>query len=446
MKRLGMAILAMAFAALAPVAAQAAAPAELPKITKADIDRGLKEAPAVAAEAGVTCTVTNARFIGTMTLSPTSKDAKDAKPTPVSGYEVACKEGLGYTLLTMKPTATANDCVASALSPSLACRLPENANPKAGLIPMMTEAGRPCDVTNAKFLGSTSSGTKFYEVACKPGEGYLMQREPGKAPSAFPCISAVGGKLACSLTTDEQSTVYAKSLAAGVKKPCDAKDVRYIGMTSSGLDGYEIACKDGVTGFIFTITPAGEFKQQVDCALASGFLGGCKLTDTTKAETAENGIYTGLAAKAGFKCQVNKYRLIGVNPKTNADVVELACADRPDGAVVEFADNAAQSKVHDCIEVGSLGQECKLGSSLTPVLDKLSASLAAKGKGSCKVSGARYIGTSTSGGAFYETTCADGGLGWVVKTAGAGYTADTLTPCAVATGDVSCKLPGNAKK
>ena len=99
--------------------------------TKADIDRGMKEAPAVVADSGVACTVVNARFIGTMIMTPTGADpkAKDTKPIPVTGYEVACKEGLGYTVLTMKPKATANDCIASSLSPSLACRLPENADP-----------------------------------------------------------------------------------------------------------------------------------------------------------------------------------------------------------------------------------------------------------------------------------------------------------------------------
>jgi hypothetical protein len=217
-------------------------------------------------------------------------------------------------------------------------------------------------------------------------------------------------------------------------------------MTSSGLDGYEIACSAANTGYIFTINPAGEVKQQIDCALASAFLGGCKLTDTTKAETAENKIYTDLSKKAGFKCDVNKYRLIGVNPATNADVVEIACADRPDGAVGEFTDDPAKTKIHDCVEVGVLGQSCKLGSSLAPIYDKMSASLAAKGKGSCKVSGARYIGGAATGGAFYETTCSDGGLGWVIKTAGAGYTAESLIPCATATGDLTCKLPSNQKK
>ena len=56
------------------------------------------------------------------------------------------------------------------------------------------------------------------------------------------------------------------------------------------------------------------------------------------------------------------------------------------------------------------------------------------------------LGGTASGAAFYETACADGGSGWVVKTAGAGYVADSLIPCATASGDLACKLPTNVKK
>ena len=443
MKRLGMAIAAVLITALAPLTAQAAAPAaELPKITKVELDRGMKEAPAVLADSGVACTLTNARFIAALTL-PADPKVKDSKPTPVNGYEVACKEGLGYSLLTTKPKPQALDCISAAGSPVLACRLPENADPKSGLVPVMTEAGRPCAVSAAKFLGASASGTSFYEVVCKVGEGYVIQREAGKPAVAFPCLGMSETKLACSLTTTDASKAYAKTLAAAVKKPCDVTDVRFIGSTSGGLDGYEVAC--GAAGYIFTVASSGEVKQQVDCALAQSFLGGCKLTDATKAETAENKIYTDLSKKVGFPCQVNKYRLIGVMAG-NTDVVELACSDRPDGAVAAFAEDATKSKFFDCIQVGQLGQECKLGSSLQPVFDKLSAALASKGKGSCKVANARYIGGADNGGSFIETTCSDGAPGWVVKTAGAGYSPDTLTPCAVASGQVACKLPGNVKK
>jgi hypothetical protein len=433
-------------AGLAPAAAHAAAPAAPPaaKITKADTDKGMKEAPAVLADGGVTCSVVNARFIGTLTLPPDPK-VKDSKPSTVNGYEVACKEGGGYSMLTTTPKPLVQDCIASASNAVLACRLPENGDPKASLNPVMIEAGRTCTVADAKYLGATGAGVSFYEVTCKPGEGYILQREPGKPAIANPCLGMAESKLACTNTTLDAAKTYTKSLAAGVKKPCAITDVRFVGTTSSGFDGYEAACGPDA-GYMFTVNnQTGALGQQVDCSLAASFLGGCKLVDTSKAETQESKIYSSLAKKAGFPCDVNKYRLIGTMAG-NTDVVELACANRADGAVGAFGEDAAKTKIYDCVQIGELGQECKLGTSKQPVFDKLSASLAAKGKGSCKVSNARFIGAGDGGASFYETACSDGGSGWVVRTTGVGYTADSLTPCAVATGQVACKLPGNVKK
>jgi hypothetical protein len=428
-------------AACTPLAAQAAAPAPV-KVTKADIDRGMKEVPQVITDAGVTCTVTNARFIGMLNM-PADAKVPGSKPQSVGGYEASCKEGLGYTFINTKPKVLAQDCIASAGSPVLTCALPENADPKAGLNPIVAETGRTCGVTGAKFMGATPTGTSFYEVSCQTGAGYLIQREPAKAAIAIPCIAMADTKLACTLTTLDQSKALIKTLAAGTKNTCAITDVRFVGSTNSGLDGYEVACGD--TGYMFTVNSTGAVTQTVTCALAASFLGGCKLTDATKAETAEAKTYTDLAKKAGFPCDVGKYRLIGVMGG-NTDVVELSCKNRPDGAVGAFNEDAAKTKVYDCVMVGMLGQECKLGGSSQPAYDKLSAALTAKGKGSCKVSGARYIGGAADGGNFIETACSDGGSGWVVKTQANGYTADTLTPCATAQGAVACKLPSNLKK
>ena len=236
MKRFCAALAAVLVAGLAPAGAQAAPAPEALKITKADIDKGMKEAPAVLTEAGVAGTITNARFIGALTL-PADPKVKDAKPTTVNGYEVACKEGGGYSMLTMKPKAMVQDCIASASSPVLTCHLPENADPKASLNPVIAEAGRTCKVADAKYLGQTGAGISFYEASCKPGEGYILQREPGKPAIANPCLGMVETKLACSLTTVDAAKTYAKSLAVGVKKPCAITDIRFVGTTASGFDG-----------------------------------------------------------------------------------------------------------------------------------------------------------------------------------------------------------------
>ena len=78
------------------------------------------------------------------------------------------------------------------------------------------------------------------------------------------------------------------------------------------------------------------------------------------------------------------------------DIVELACSNRPDGTVAIFPGSAGgQAKFVDCVKAGEFGPSgaCTL-SSPTLVYAKYSAALAAKGRSSCKVSGARYLGQS----------------------------------------------------
>lgn len=446
MKRLGLARASMILAAMAvsfaaALCSPAAAADPPPKITKEDIAKGMKDGPGVITQIGLTCTLTNARSIGQLNL-PADPKTPGSKAHPVDAYEFACKEGLGYTVLVDKPKSTIIDCLTAQGQAVLGCRLPENADPKAGLSPMVAETGRTCEVVSAKALGAAPDGTHFYEVGCKAGDGYVLRKEPGKATAAFTCMSMTDSKLACTLTTPDQNKAFAKGLAAGTKKTCAVTDIRFVGSTTSGMDGYEAACAD--TGYIFTVDLTGAVKQTVDCALAANFLGGCKLTDATKVETAEAKLYSDLSKKAGFDCTVAKYRLIGVMAG-NTDLVEIACSNRPDGGVGAFAEDPTKTKIYDCLQVGGLGQECKLGTTLQPVLAKLSAGLASKGKGSCVVSSARYIGDTDDGSSVIETACSDGGLGWVMKTTPA-YAVQTLVPCAAASGSNACKLTSNLKK
>ncbi len=77
-----------------------------------------------------------------------------------------------------------------------------------------------------------------------------------------------------------------------------------------------------------------------------------------------------------------------------------------------------------------------------------SAALAAKGKGSCKVSDARPYGAKTGAGAYMvEVACSDGGPGWVIELAPTSDTAVDLLNCAQAAklGGGGCQLPTNKK-
>src|SRR4051812_11170280 len=75
-------------------AGQPAPPAKPPVIGKAQIDQGMKEAPALAQAAGAPCTIQTAAFLGTA-----AQAGADGKPVQLKIYELACNEGLGYVLM-----------------------------------------------------------------------------------------------------------------------------------------------------------------------------------------------------------------------------------------------------------------------------------------------------------------------------------------------------------
>ncbi len=445
MRRLALALIAVATLALgaAPIMARAQdkTPAAAPKPpTKEQRDQGMKEAPAALASAHTPCTLTDAAFLG--------------KSGASSVYEVACKEGLGYVVIGA-PNATtpakSYDCLTTLGSPSLTCRLPGNADPKQGLAPLMAAADTPCTIKDARSIGATSAGEAFYEVACQQGPGFILTKAaPGVTPpvSVMPCIEAMGqSNVTCKLTTKAEIVASIAKLAAQSGKPCDVSDARYVGTSSAtGETFYEVACGSSA-GFMIQTEKGGVFKTAVDCANASGIAGGCKMTDTTKAETQEASLYTGLAKGGGFNCDVSKYRFIGMSSDPKGEVVELACTNRPDGAVALFpVDTKVKATFTDCVRASKFGDAaaCQL-SSPTLVYAKFTAGLAARGRRSCKVSGARYIG-SASGDDYIETACADGGPGWVIEFTPTDEV-KTLLSCGQAKSEgLACTLPTNVGK
>ena len=192
-------------------------------------------------------------------------------------------------------------------------------------------------------------------------------------------------------------------------------------------------------------SPTGsQILQAVGCAEASGFAGGCTLTDARAAETAQSALYTSLSKKAGFDCTVSKYAAFPIDAK-DREVVEMQCANRPDGAVGVFPlGSSIKPTVYDCVRAEAEGYKCSFtpGSAVYP---KYSADLKAQGKGSCVVSGARALG-KTDNSDLIEVACADGGAGWVMEYATNGPPAPHLTPCSITSMGGGCQLPTNKKK
>lgn len=400
-----------AFAADEPAAAKP------PEISKEAKQQGMKNAPALVQAAGLPCQVSDARAIGKTTDPKTKKE--------VTYYEVACTGGMGFVVVDEGAGATPSwaSCLDQAkLQPNgkingAACFLPENLNQIAQIQPFVAKSGVACDVTNTRGIGHAPTAS-YFEVACSNGRGYIVK-------ASAPPNPAQPTELITCLAFNEQSPVYCKltdpaaqlalinTLASQSGKGCDVKDKRYV-LTAQDLSNYyEVACTNG-KGYMLQENAAGKLAQTIDCAEADSIGGGCTLTNGHQAQTAQLGLYTKLAQAAGYNCQVAKYFPFNVNMPGH-DVVELACSNRPDGAVAIFpASTSEKAVIYNCDLSELAGYRCSFTKpeagypQLTEALRKL-------GKSSCAVSGDRVVGTTPQKLGYVEVACADGNPGYIMS-------------------------------
>ena len=429
---------ALIIAALIPAVVMSA-PKKVEAIPPAARKQGMADAPALAQAAGITCQVADARFVGKTT---------DAKTKAVANfYEIDCDKGLGFVIQAPaggKPTAftcvEADTPQPDGKPPALPCILPGNTDPKADLAPLLAKAGLSCTPEAARGIGQSVKNT-FLEVACQGGTGYVVQAaNPAMADSAVAasdCLiyDAADGSIKCTLHDKAFRLAVMDPYLAAANNGCVTKDKRYIGLSQSGSTYYEAACQDG-KGYIYKVDK-GQLTSAVPCEKAGAILGGCELTNSKEAETAQAGLYTKLAQKAGFDCQVSKYAPFP--SPAGKDVVELACSNRPDGGVGIFAGPTEKSVVVDCARAPMAGYKC----SFTPAAASyklVTEDLKKMGKAECAVSNVRIIGKTATGTSYLETACADGLKGYILEYSPLPFTPVAVTGCAFSK---DCKLPGN---
>ncbi|HEY5071725.1 MAG TPA: hypothetical protein VII63_06805 [Caulobacteraceae bacterium] len=433
-------------AAFAPAAA--AAKAALPGITKDQRDKGMAAAPGLITAAGLDCTLADARLIGQ------NKDPKTK--TTSSYYELACTGNEGAVVATLGDAPPQVFTCAETAAPgrdgkpsTLMCVLPGNLDPKAGLIPYIAKAGVPCTPDQVRALGHSPTAT-VYELKCHEGAGYILEVSApprrDKPVTMNPCIAyGPGLNIQCELTDRAAQMAMVDRLAAQSGNPCTVTDRRFIGTAQSGMMFYEVSCQGG-KGYVLETTANGTFKQAVDCAAADALGGGCKLTDARQAKTEQAGLYTQLARKAGFQCQVSGYAPFSVNIP-GKEVVELACSNRPDGGIGVFATAASgASIVYDCAHSELENFRCGL-TKPQAAYPALTADLKSLGKTSCAVSNSRVVGVSADQKGYIEVACADGLPGFMIQYSISPMAARSAIVCAEAKGiGGGCTLPGNVKK
>lgn len=433
--------------ALAPQGAWAAPKAEISKEQRA---KGMAAAPGLIAAGKFDCQVADARFIGE------SADPKTKVKTTL--YELACTGNEGLIVQQAGVTGAPATFTCEQMGepgpdgkiPSAACALPGNADPKAGLAPYIAKAGVPCTIDKIRTIGQSPTNAVF-ELAChqSPGGYILTTSSPPRLDQPVtmnPCIGyPEGSNLSCKITDRAAQFALVDSLAAQSGKNCTVKDRRFIGATAGGKLYYEVSCQDG-KGYVLEQSANGAYSKTIDCAQADGLAGGCTLTDTRQAKTEQAGLYTKLAKKAGFNCDVSGYAPFSVSDGGN-EVVELVCSNRPDGGVGIFAaTSTGVSIVYDCAHSELKSFRCSL-SKPPAAYPNLTAELKRLGKTTCTVSNSRVVGVTADDHGYVEVACADGLPGYMIEFVMKPFAPKAPIACNEARGIAGgCTLPGNGKK
>lgn len=299
-KRLALAVGALALTAAAPAFVQAATPPGSPASPAAEALAGpagqvsnrsgrqnRNPAPAPGAEevrlaaqaqavaASLTCQVTEAVNPGT---------TADQRLI----YEAACADSAGYILIAGTPPQAFN-CLELAGTAATTrqrdpdadvgqqCALPANQNGVAVIGGWARSAGVTCTIDEAVAIGKSQADNMVYEVGCAGVDGYWLEAV-GEGWSLKDCLQVASTGGTCHFTTrQEQADGFEPRLAGTDAAACDVTQVRLMGQNANGRF-YEAKCAAEGEGYIARTNTEGAVQQIYPCAVAQRIGDGCILT------------------------------------------------------------------------------------------------------------------------------------------------------------------------
>src|SRR5262249_17632045 len=143
---------------------------------------------------------------------------------------------------------------------------------------------------------------------------------------------------------------------------------------------------------------------------------------------------------------VSKYGPFNVDVPGH-EVVELACSNRPDGAIGLFPANPSEAaQIYDCAHSELAGFRCSF-TQPDAAYPHLTDELKGLGKTACAVNGSRVVGVTPDKLGFIEVTCADGNPGYLVSYQMPAMTPKAAIACPMAKAETgnSCTMPANGK-
>ena len=231
-------------------------------------------------------------------------------------------------------------------------------------------------MTDANFIGQGKTKdkdgkdvvSKYYEVACQEGLGYIVGSAQGGTPTAYDCLvmlhnkpkpgEADKGPLYCRLTANlDPPKTFAQVLAKGGATNCTPNQARYIGSTADlKLDQYEVGCSEGSAYILDYPHPGSDHPLRVaDCMLSDA--GTCQYFGKDQIVAR----LTGIAAPAKRSCPISNGRYVGTSATNKHVFYEVACGDQP-GFVLEVGADGKYVANVECARATGIGGGCTLTS------------------------------------------------------------------------------------
>jgi hypothetical protein len=219
-----------------------------------------------AAAANVGCTVKDRRFVGLLTDG-------------TEGYEFACQDGKGYVVKVNTAGAIAGTLDCSKITGE-GCKLTDSRAAQAeqaGLYTRLAKnAGSGCTVEKYAIF-PTKGAEEVVELVCTGGKGAIgMFPATGKG-TVMDCGHALLAGYRCTLGQPDY-TALTNDLKKFDKKDCTVSEVGQPLKSQDGTMKLEVACADGLPGYMITFTDPATAKDAVGCT----FVGNCTLPSNKK--------------------------------------------------------------------------------------------------------------------------------------------------------------------
>jgi hypothetical protein len=186
------------------------------------------------------CVVKDRRYIGA------AKDGSDF-------FESSCEDGKGYIYKINAGHVTESVDCAKAQSYLGGCTLTDSrkaATEQAALYTRLAkEAGSSCDVETYAVFPATGA-KDVVELACKDGKGAVGIFEAAGKGQVVDCGHAPLIGYRCSLSKDKGYDLLTADLRMMDKKQCVVSNAGPAGRTASGSGVLEVACSDGLPGWV----------------------------------------------------------------------------------------------------------------------------------------------------------------------------------------------------